>query len=76
MPAKSQAQQEAAARALQAKRGEINPDTLEGSSLRMFETMDEDTLDEFASTNTRELPERIGVKRSETLASGRPANTQ
>jgi hypothetical protein len=56
MPAKSKAQQQAAAIALEAKRGDRDPDSLEESSRGMYESMTEKELEEMASTKRKGLP--------------------
>jgi Protein of unknwon function (DUF3008) len=60
MPAKSKAQQKAAGAALAAKRGEADPDDLQGASQEMFASMTEDELEDLASTKRKGLPERKG----------------
>lgn len=59
MPARSIAQQRAAGAALSAKRGEISPSDLQGASRSMFDSMDEDELEELASTKLDGLPEHV-----------------
>lgn len=59
MPAKSQAQQKAAGAALAAKRGEAPKSKLKGASREMVETMTEKELDDLASTQREDLPERV-----------------
>lgn len=56
MPAKSKAQQRAAAMALAAKRGEISPRRLKGAALQMFRSMSEAELEKFARTPRKGLP--------------------
>lgn len=58
MPAKSRAQQQAAGAALSAKRGDTKVSELEGASKSMYDSMSEDELEEFASTDRKDLPER------------------
>ena len=57
MPAKSKAQQQAAGAALSAKRGDTNVSDLQGASKDMYDSMSEKELEEFASTDTKDLPE-------------------
>lgn len=58
MPARSQAQQKAAGAALAAKRGEISKRKLKGASKSMEKSMDEDQLEELASTKRKNLPKK------------------
>ena len=58
MKAQSQAQQRAAGAALSAKRGETKVGDLQGASKELYETMTEDELEEMASTDHDDLPER------------------
>ncbi|OAZ91458.1 DUF3008 family protein [Halomonas sp. G11] len=58
MPATSKAQQKAAGAALSAKRGETNASELVGASKEMYETMDEDELEEMASTKRKGKPQK------------------
>ncbi len=58
MPAKSKAQQKAAGAALSAKRGETNKSELKGASKEMYESMNEDQLEELAETKRTGLPEK------------------
>lgn len=58
MPARSKAQQKAAGAALAAKRGELKVSELKGASREMYESMDEEQLEEFASTKRKGLPEK------------------
>ncbi|MBC9247524.1 DUF3008 family protein [Paracoccus sp. 11-3] len=60
MPAKSQAQQQAAAVALSVKRGEARKDELRGASKEMYDSMTEDELEELASTPRKGKPEHKG----------------
>jgi hypothetical protein len=60
MPATSQAQQKAAGAALSAKRGETKVSELKGASRQMYESMSEKELEEFASTDRKDLPGRKG----------------
>lgn len=59
MPAQSKAQQRAAAAALSAKRGDTKVADLQGASKQMYETMSEDELEEYASTELDGLPEHV-----------------
>lgn len=58
MPARSKAQQKAAGAALAAKRGEAKVSSLQGASKEMYDSMTEEELEEFASTDHDELPEK------------------
>lgn len=58
MPAKSKAQQMAAAIALAAKRGEIPISKLKGASKGMYESMTIKQLEEYAETKRKQLPEK------------------
>ncbi|MEH6694562.1 MAG: DUF3008 family protein [Hyphomonas sp.] len=58
MPAQSKAQQKAAGAALAAKRGEREKSDLIGASKEMYESMDEDQLEELASTKRKSLPQK------------------
>ncbi|MBZ0122705.1 MAG: DUF3008 family protein [Roseovarius sp.] len=58
MPAKSKAQQKAAGAALAAKRGEIKVSELKGASKEMYDSMDADELEDFASTKRENLPDK------------------
>ena len=62
MPAKSQAQQQAAGAALAAKRGETPVSKLQGASREMYDSMSEKELEEFAETKRRGLPEHVEDK--------------
>jgi hypothetical protein len=59
MPAKSKAQQKAAAAALSAKRGETPKGRLKGASKQMEASMSEKQLDEFASTRRKGKPDHV-----------------
>jgi len=59
MPAKSKAQQRAAGAALSAKRGETKVSELQGSSKDMYDSMTEDELEDFASTDRKDLPDKV-----------------
>ena len=59
MPAKSKAQQKAAGAALSAKRGDTKKSELKGASKEMYESMDEDQLEEFASTKRKGKPDKV-----------------
>lgn len=60
MPAKSKAQQKAAGAALSAKRGETKKSDLKGPALDMYESMSEEQLEEFASTERKDKPDHAG----------------
>ncbi len=62
MPATSKAQAVAAGQALAAKKGEIPQSSLGGSALRMFKSMSELKLTEFAATDQTKLPEKVRQK--------------
>lgn len=57
MPAKSKAQQKAAGAALAAKRGETAKGELKGASRSMYESMNEQQLEDFAGTRRKGKPE-------------------
>lgn len=57
--AKSKNQQQAAGAALAAKRGEMDPDELYGPAKNMYESMNEEELEEMASTKRKDLPEEV-----------------
>jgi hypothetical protein len=59
MPAKSKAQQAAAAMALKAKRGESDPKSLKGAAKSMYDGMTEEELEKFAKTKTKNLPDTV-----------------
>ncbi|HEV2188195.1 MAG TPA: DUF3008 family protein [Stellaceae bacterium] len=59
MPAKSKAQQKAAGMALAAKRGELKVSELMGASRQMYESMNEEQLEEFAATKRKGKPEHV-----------------
>ncbi len=59
MPAKSKAQQKAAGAALSAKRGETKVSELQGAAKQMYDSMSEDELEDFASTDREGLPDKI-----------------
>ena len=59
MPAVSQAQQQAAAVALQAKKGERKVSSLKGAAKRMYLNMTEKELEEFAKTERTGLPKKV-----------------
>tara|TARA_Y100000296_G_scaffold52618_1_gene60220 strand:- start:316 stop:507 length:192 start_codon:yes stop_codon:yes gene_type:complete len=59
MPAQSKAQQRAAGAALSAKRGETKVGELQGASKQMYESMSEDELEDYASTDLGDLPEHV-----------------
>lgn len=56
--AKSKQQQMAAGAALAAKRGEKKASELEGASKQMYESMSEEELEEMASVDRKDLPDR------------------
>lgn len=58
MPAKSKAQQKAAGVALSAKRGERKKSSLKGPSKDMYKSMDEEELEDLASTRRKDLPKK------------------
>ena len=58
MPAVSKAQQQAASIALAAKRGKIKPHEVQGASAEMYNSMSDSDLEDFASTDTKRLPDR------------------
>ncbi|MBO9455578.1 DUF3008 family protein [Paracoccus sp. R12_1] len=59
MPARSKAQQRAAGAALSAKRGETKVADLQGASREMYDSMTEDELEDFASTDLDGLPDHV-----------------
>ena len=59
MPAKSKAQQKAAGAALAAKRGEGKVSNLKGAAKSMYESMNEEQLEEFAGTKRKGKPEHV-----------------
>jgi hypothetical protein len=67
----SVSQQQAAGAALAAKRGEIDPSELKGSSLEMYKSMSEKQLRDFAKTKHKGLPEKKEVKEAVKQISGR-----
>ena len=58
MPAKSKAQQKAVGAALSAKRGDTKVSELKGASKGMYDSMSENELEDFASTDRKDLPSR------------------
>lgn len=58
MPAKSKAQQKAAGAALSAKRGDSKVGELKGASKEMYDSMTIKELEELASTEHENLPEK------------------
>ena len=52
-------QQQAAGAALSAKRGEMEPSELKGSSLQMYKSMTEKQLRDFAKTKHKGLPQKV-----------------
>ena len=63
MPAKSKAQQKAAGAALAAKRGEQKKSSLKGASRDMYDSMTEEQLEDFASTERKGKPGHVDDKR-------------
>lgn len=59
MPAKSKAQQKAAGAALSAKRGDTKVSELLGASKEMYDSMSEDELEDYASTDREGLPDKV-----------------
>lgn len=59
MPAKSQKQQQAAALALSAKRGDKKPSELKGAARQMYDSMNEYELKAFAKTKRKNLPAHV-----------------
>lgn len=59
VPAKSKAQQKAAGMALAAKRGELPVSELWGAARSMYDSMTEQQLEDFASTEREGLPEHV-----------------
>jgi len=59
MPAKSKAQQKAAGAALSAKRGDTKVSDLQGASKHMYDSMSEDELEDYASTDREDLPDKV-----------------
>ena len=57
--ATSKAQQKAAGAALSAKRGETKVGDLQGASKQMYDSMSEDELEDFASTELDGLPDKV-----------------
>ena len=62
MPAKSKAQQKAAGAALAAKKGKESVEQLKGASKSMYDSMNEEQLDEFASTKRKGKPEHVSKR--------------
>lgn len=60
MPAQSKAQQKAAGAALSAERGDSKVSELKGASRDMYDSMSEEQLEEFASTDRKDLPDKKG----------------
>jgi hypothetical protein len=58
MPAQSKAQQKAAGAALSAKRGDAKVSDLQGASRSMYDSMSEAELEEMASTDRGDLPDK------------------
>ena len=59
MPAQSKAQQKAAGAALSAKRNETKVGDLQGASKQMYDSMSEEELEDYASTDLDGLPEHV-----------------
>ena len=59
MPAKSKAQQKAAGAALSAKRGDTKVGDLKGASKDMYDSMSEEELEDYASTEHDDLPDHV-----------------
>ena len=59
MPAQRKAQQKAAGAALSAKRGETKVGDLQGASKQMYDSMSEEELEDYASTDLDGLPEHV-----------------
>ena len=59
MPAQSKAQQRAAGAALSAKRGETKVSDLQGAAKDMYDSMSEEELEDYASTDHDDLPEKV-----------------
>lgn len=59
MPAQSKAQQRAAGAALSAKRDETKVGDLKGASKDMYDSMSEEELEDYASTDHDGLPEKV-----------------
>lgn len=58
MPAKSKKQQKAAGAALSVKKGERSKSSLKGASKKMYESMSKKELEDIASTDRENLPEK------------------
>lgn len=59
MSAKSKAQQKAAGAALSAKRGETKVSELQGAAKQMYDSMSENELKDYASTDRKGLPDKV-----------------
>jgi Protein of unknwon function (DUF3008) len=59
MPARSAAQQKAAAMALAAKRREIDPRVLKGAAWDMYQSMTMEQLEHYAATPIKDKPQHI-----------------
>ena len=59
MPAQSKAQQRAAGAARSAKRGDTKVGDLRGASKDMYDSMTEEELEDYASTDLDGLPEHV-----------------
>jgi hypothetical protein len=62
MPTKSKSQQKAAGAALAAKRGDQKVSDLKGPAKSMYESMSEQQLKEFASTERKGKPQHASKK--------------
>lgn len=58
MKAASKAQQKAAGAALSAKRGDTKPSELVGASKQMYNTMNEEELEDMAGTKRKGKPQK------------------
>jgi hypothetical protein len=73
MPSTSKAQQRASGAALAAKRGQIPASQLYGAAKQMYKGMSESDLEDFASTPTKNLPEKAKAKALDRIVKrGRP----
>ena len=73
----STSQQQAAGAALAAKRGEISPSELKGSSIQMYKSMTEKQLRDFAKTKHKGLPQvKEQMDDSTEMSSTSPADTK
>lgn len=60
--ATSKAQQRAAGMAYSAKKGDMDPDELEGAAKEMYDGMSEEQLKKFAKTKHKNLPDKVNKK--------------